>query len=146
MKHLKLFEGYFDRFYFKNPDIEDLNDTIDLSQKNFRRINDALQPSIKAGVVKKINWSPYPTPDEEDIYLDMVEVLASTSERDYTLIISELRDDWFTVEIYVYKLDKIPSSNWQKNVTYMKDESAFYSCDGFDGLVKLLEDLDLIKK
>jgi|688.fasta_scaffold164843_6 hypothetical protein len=73
---------------------------------------------------------------ENILVLDETEVFAvavnhfSDGEQIETLLINELDDEWFTVEMFCYLPDKVGD---------------FWICDQWDGLVMFLEDKGILR-
>lgn len=116
MKHIKLFEGYLDKYYVEIDEEEwlDLLDDSDaFPEKLEARLRDLVDGEITVddkGTLKIKTYSQ--------------SVEGSTP---YWANVDSIDDDYYTVYIYS---------------RYIDDE--FWKCDQFEGLIKLLEDKGFI--
>lgn len=144
MRWIKKFEGYLDRFYYKNPEASEQikdNEPIDMPRSTYDRVMKIY--GSRLGEKDRMDYGSYPSfvdedGDEEKYFYGIDGSIERPDlERWYGFLVNELSDDWFTLELFTYR---------QSHRVYLTDESGFWACDGFEGLVKLIEDLGIFRK
>lgn len=137
MKHLKIFEGYMDRFYYENPDVSTLSEFVDLSIDNCDKIEKIVGKSINyVELIDVANEDELEDHIGQGIMASLIEF--SGTDRNFERVtVYELEDEWFYVEV-----DSYENGN---NGPRFTGNHRTYNCDGFDGLKKLFEDMGFTK-
>jgi len=153
MRWIKKFEGYLDRFYYKNPEATDQikdNEPIDMSRSTYDRLMKIY--GSRLGEKDRMDYGSYPSfvDDDDEKYFYGVDASIERVDlnQSYYFLINALSDDWFTLELFTYQKNRIedPRKHLLTPAMYLPDSSGFWACDGFEGLVKLIDDLGIFRK
>ena len=143
MKWIKLFEAFDKSDYYreiKTPFDESIHN-VDMSKKMADKIENLFMGTDEKGEPMMdpnidIEYGRYPGPgpdshmDESEFWAIELKTLNDEGKQTATLIINELYDEWFSVEMFCY----LPG-----------EEGGFWLCDQFEGLVMLLKDKGVLR-
>ena len=137
MRYIKMFETFNSEKYYREITTYDdsVAEPIDMSERTLGKIKKLFEgfsdengePMTDPDV--EIEYGKYPGPDETEVFAVELNHF-SDGEQIETLLINELDDEWFTVEMFCYLPDKV---------------GGFWICDQFDGFVMLLKDKGILR-
>jgi hypothetical protein len=116
MKHLKMFEGFDDPYYWRITESE--YDTIEPEE-----FSDGLQAKLDSILIN--GWELYHRPSSF-----MITLYNENGERDWR--VGKGGDEWFFAD--TTNVDEEWNEEWK-----------YYRCDQWEGLLKLLEDQGIVK-
>jgi hypothetical protein len=134
MKWIKLFEAFDKSDYYreiKPPIEESIPQNVDMSKEMADKIE-----NLFMGTNIDIEYGEYPGPgpdsrmEESEFWAIELKPLNDEGKQTATLIINELYDEWFSVEMFSYLTG---------------EEGGFWVCDQFEGLVMLLKDKGVLR-